>query len=1786
MRHKFLKVAALFVAGAFTMNAWAQTDVTSQYLTNADFEAGTASTAEKIFGYGKDGTPYGLQEVQGWEINYVNVDNSTASYPNSGMAGATLAYGSSTTLKGGDKGAPATGVNDATGNCLGFMAVWGCGGYYSQDVTLPAGIYTMTASFYNQSGTQANTSKTGFITEDKSYTMPVNTTVGKWVTQSVSFALTAETKGKIAVGYVSTGGGSGANPHIFIDDIKLSYISFDEVNADNPVEMTSFLVNPSFELNTFNGTLDPASTLPGGTKKYPTGWTFLLKGEGWVNCQGITDAPSDGVHAHEIWMGTVKSIDLHQAVTLPAGKYTISADVRAEKEEYITDQGVYASVAGVVTKSETITHVAENWKSKEGWNTLSTTFNNASAGEVVIGVSSNGIENGGSAGWFQVDNIRLVYLGFDLTEANKALEALITNAQSVVSANEASPVSIQNLNSKIAAAQSVAQTKNAIESAAADLTNAINAANATIAACNAYKTALALSESMYTNSTANDKSVFEAAINKAKSDYNTAADVDAINAIITNLQNAQKEYCFVAVPTEGHPFDMTFLVVNPNFDQDKTGWASDGGAQNKAIASNKPEPITGKFYENWNPSNFTGSIYQEITGLPSGVYKLKVAAYGNKASFFANEASAQMADNDNTPAWYELEVGIIGLLKFGIKNNNNTHWMGIDNVSLYYHRFDAEAVQAELTKMKAGADTLVGKRMNTDVKAKLTAAINAVDVTKTSRSELDPMASALSSAISEATASIEAYVSAGKYFETLKEILATTNVYNKEAYNTYYADPLAKYNNNTLTTEEAKVLTSGNKGHKAENKIDDILLSLWSIGGEQAKDYDKSLCINIWSTEGDNDGSEFRTPFFEYWTDDAKSLGATTIQAKVVGLEAETLYSLTIRARVRQTNSKEKIANGITLQVGDGEPVDISNGYRLNEGAFYIANFVAEGKTDAEGTLTATITVAENSNISWLAFRDVKYSKGSDLSAYIANYEYMKKIAQEVIDKNEMYADDKARIEKMITDHAINETASATKEQLQTATNNIFNDIPTIKEEVKKAAEIYKWNSLVKKEYDKATVIGVNVAAYKADIDAKNYSDEAKATTAVKAIKVDEYNYIATNYKNGVELGSWTATGPTGSLSDQHWSGQAQEYLEQSSAAWGDKAWEIKYEQDLMLPSGSYVFKVAGRRAAGTGNEMSLIVTNINDPSNPIELGKVSDFPEGSEGYGIDVNGCTNFSAEGTYADIKDKDGKVTQANVGRGWEWRYVKFTVTEETKVNVAVNAKATAQYQWVSFCNATVQINNADAANLAKLEYNVTKQKAETAYNSKDYEMVTGAERTALKALIDATPENTKEAIEKAHAALNESLTLFTNDSVKASYNTLVAIIKESADVFKNKLPYASAAKYDAFAATIEAGASPKDAADAKAKADAITNSYRTYIESNALAEGVDGATVIEVADACMEVTHDNEKHTLGAWQIFGQTNGTIKVTAEQSFIDANGKHDYKYADIQKNDNNAGIKQTINLAPGKYIMTVTARAQNTSGATFKAFAGDVWVDVPRLGNTGGVFGNGWNDVTVEFVVNKRSDVEIGVQSGNGKNLWWSATRFRVAKIADPETVEFTISDNEWATIMLPCEASIPTSITAYSCTSVEDGVLTLTEVTDKFAANTPYIVNGTPGKYSFMGVSVAKETTYTSGLLTGTYTEIAAPVDSYVLQQLNGYTAFYRVAEGKQPKIGANRCYLTVPAGTDKAPMFSISRGEDTTGIEKATLNAQPTTVIYDLMGRKVDTMVKGNMYIVNGKKVIIK
>lgn len=241
----------------------AMTDVTKRYLENADFSEGPVVSVQIITyeNYVTGDAVFGLQDVLGWKKSIVADDPES---PRSGMAGGVVAYGSS------NLPAPATGYDGKdTGNCLCFWAVWGCGSYYYQDVTLPAGRYTLTIPVYNASGTKAYESYIGFLSEEgTSYVISGTPSVGKWTTLTTTFLLTEETRGKIALGYQSSGEGSSVAPQLYFDYVKIEYEEW--------VDYTSHIQNPGFDEDiSFNNDGSAA-------KEYVYSYDWGDEIEGWL----------------------------------------------------------------------------------------------------------------------------------------------------------------------------------------------------------------------------------------------------------------------------------------------------------------------------------------------------------------------------------------------------------------------------------------------------------------------------------------------------------------------------------------------------------------------------------------------------------------------------------------------------------------------------------------------------------------------------------------------------------------------------------------------------------------------------------------------------------------------------------------------------------------------------------------------------------------------------------------------------------------------------------------------------------------------------------------------------------------------------------------------------------------------------------------------------------------------------------------------------------------------------------------------------------------------------------------------------------------------------------------------------------------------------------------------------------------------------------------------------------------------------------------------------------------
>lgn len=188
-------------------------------------------------------------------------------------------------------------------------------------------------------------------------------------------------------------------------------------------------------------------------------------------------------------------------------------------------------------------------------------------------------------------------------------------------------------------------------------------------------------------------------------------------------------------------------------------------------------------------------------------------------------------------------------------------------------------------------------------------------------------------------------------------------------------------------------------------------------------------------------------------------------------------------------------------------------------------------------------------------------------------------------------------------------------------------------------------------------------------------------------------------------------------------------------------------------------------------------------------------------------------------------------------------------------------------------------------------------------------------------------------------------------------------------------------------------------------------------------------------------------------------------------------------------------------------------------------------------------------------------------------------LAEVGDVANTTLNISDALYGTFCAPFTVALPESVTASIITAANGNELILEPVAGNVVlANTPVLVEASAAESLSVSGVYAKGTPV-AGLLTGVYENTPAPVGSYVLQNLDK-VGFYLVAEGNQPTVGANRCYLTVPAAGVKA--FFLNGG-DATGISGVDANIDANEAIYNLAGQRINKLQKG-INIINGKKIL--
>ena len=269
-----------------------------------------------------------------------------------------------------------------------------------------------------------------------------------------------------------------------------------------------------------------------------------------------------------------------------------------------------------------------------------------------------------------------------------------------------------------------------------------------------------------------------------------------------------------------------------------------------------------------------------------------------------------------------------------------------------------------------------------------------------------------------------------------------------------------------------------------------------------------------------------------------------------------------------------------------------------------------------------------------------------------------------------------------------------------------------------------------------------------------------------------------------------------------------------------------------------------------------------------------------------------------------------------------------------------------------------------------------------------------------------------------------------------------------------------------------------------------------------------------------------------------------------------------------------EIMNVATGKYIHTdATAAAHNSEGTIVLS------------------------EIPTEFVINSDKDFKIAdkslyisINSTNDTDvylgLYGNAHDGTNVTSSTLPQYDVEITDAKYATFYAPVAVTVPDGVTAHTVTINGDWA-TLSEPLATIPAYTGVVLySETAQTYTFNVTTT--DVTVENNDLEGTVAATYVTKDAYVLGVVDGVVGFYTAeTDGQEAGTFLNnhhKAYLPKAAGMNLAS-YSFRFGEGTTGVEKVEIRNEKSE-IYDLTGRRVESISAPGIYIVNGKKLLVK
>ncbi len=214
-------------------------------------------------------------------------------------------------------------------------------------------------------------------------------------------------------------------------------------------------------------------------------------------------------------------------------------------------------------------------------------------------------------------------------------------------------------------------------------------------------------------------------------------------------------------------------------------------------------------------------------------------------------------------------------------------------------------------------------------------------------------------------------------------------------------------------------------------------------------------------------------------------------------------------------------------------------------------------------------------------------------------------------------------------------------------------------------------------------------------------------------------------------------------------------------------------------------------------------------------------------------------------------------------------------------------------------------------------------------------------------------------------------------------------------------------------------------------------------------------------------------------------------------------------------------------------------------------------------------------------------------------------IEEIADETTGSFEISSAGYATYYIEEAYVMPegvtgTTVTGFNTSSSSDAEYVLTmpweyEAGSTVPAGTALVLQGKEGTYEY-DITTSEEVAPTDNLLMGSTTAVETygpdETGSYLYYELSygqyGVGFYYGTTDGAAFTSEANKAWLPLSESQARGARFlGFGDGDDTTGISSVeSASEKAVSGIYTLQGVRVNDMNQKGVYIVDGKKVLVK